>query len=191
MLMILFYIPINAGIRLMLQVLSKKMLIFSIFCISSAVFCRPAAFFLHPEANLSYLTGIKKLPMKPYNPFFVYMAAALAVCFGMLTFIVRKRPLRPTLLIALVTLIITSGGMLFARFTYGLGLPWWIFYGIPVMLTYVLPPLALRMSRRELFTYLPAAALMGPFIHIFFSFLFGWHEYMPPFYVPWWRDIMG
>jgi hypothetical protein len=81
--------------------------------------------------------------------------------------------------------------MLFARITYGLALPWWIFYGIPVMLTFVLPPLVLLMSRRELFTYLPAAALMGPFIHIFFSFLFGWHEYMPLFYVPWWREIIG
>jgi hypothetical protein len=129
--------------------------------------------------------------MKTYTPFFVYLTAALVVCFGMLLFSIRKRSPRPTLKIGILTFVITCGGMLFARITYGLALPWWIFYGIPVMLTFVLPPLVLRMSRRELFTYLPAAALMGPFIHIFFSFLFGWHEYMPLFYVPWWREIIG
>lgn len=129
--------------------------------------------------------------MKAFYPFLVYMTVAIVVCFGMLIFIVRKRSPCPTLKIGVLTLIITSGGMLFARITYGLALPWWIFHGIPVMLTYVLPPLILRMSRRELFTYLPVAALMGPFIHIFFSFLFGWHEYMPLFYVPWWREIIG
>jgi hypothetical protein len=130
-------------------------------------------------------------PLKAYLPFMVYMAAALVVCFSILLFTVRKRSPRPTLKIVLVTLVITSGGMLFARITYGLALPWWIFYGIPVILTFVLPPFILRMARRELFTYLPAAALMGPVIHIFFSFLFGWHEYMPLFYVPWWRELLG
>lgn len=129
--------------------------------------------------------------MQPYYPFLVYMTAALLVCCGMLIFTVRKRSPRPTLKIGILTLVITCGGMLFARIAYGLSLPWWIFYGIPVVLTFVLPPTILRMSRRELATYLPAAALMGPVIHIFFSFLFGWHEYMPLFYVPWWREIIG
>lgn len=129
--------------------------------------------------------------MKTYYPFLVYMAAALVVCYGMLTFSVRKRSPRPTLKIVLLTILITAGGMLFARIAYGQNLPWYVYYGIPAALTFLAPPVVLTMSRRELFTYLPVAALMGPVIHTFFSFLFGWHEYMPLFYVPWWREIMG
>jgi len=58
--------------------------------------------------------------------------------------------------------------MIFARITYGKALPWWIFYGIPVLLTYLFTPVALRMTYRELFIYIPLAILMGPAIHIFF-----------------------
>jgi hypothetical protein len=56
--------------------------------------------------------------------------------------------------------------MSFARITYGIGIPWWIFYGLPALITFVLPPLVLRMSRRELLLYVPLAILMSPVIHI-------------------------
>lgn len=88
-----------------------------------------------------------------------------------------------------MALIVVVGGMTFARITFGTGLPWWIFYGLPALITFVLPPLVLQMSKRELLFYAPSAMLMAPVIHICFSFFFGWHDYMPLFYVPWWREL--
>jgi hypothetical protein len=129
--------------------------------------------------------------MNGINQFLVYMVAAMVVYFAVLTFTVRKRSPRPYIKLFLLALIVTVGGMIFARITYGKELPWWIFYAIPVLLTYIFPPVILRMSRHELLIYIPLALLIGPAIHIFFSFFFGWHEYMPLFYIPWWRDLIS
>jgi hypothetical protein len=129
--------------------------------------------------------------MNQINQFLVYLFVAMVVYFAVLTFTVRKRSSRPYLKLLLITLIVTAGGMLFARYTYWRALPWWIFYGIPVLMTYLFPMAILRMSRKELLRYVPLAILMGPAIHIFFSFLFDWHQYMPLFYVPWWRELIS
>lgn len=128
--------------------------------------------------------------MKDLNPFLVYMVAAMAVDFAILTFTVHKRSPRPYIKLILLAIIVTAGGMIFARITYGKEFPWWIFYGIPVLLTYLFPPVILRMSWHELLIYTPLALLAGPAIHIFFSFFLGWHEYMPLFYIPWFVDLI-
>jgi hypothetical protein len=122
--------------------------------------------------------------------FLVNMLVALLVFIGLLVFVLRSRSQRPVSKIAILALIVVVAGMIFARITYGAGVPWWIFYGLPALNTFVLPPLVLRMSRRELLYYLPLGILLSPVIHIFFSFLFGWHDYMPLFYVPWWHEII-
>jgi hypothetical protein len=118
------------------------------------------------------------------------MFVSLVVFIGLLIFILRGRLQRPVPRILILALIVVVCGMSFARITYGIGVPWWIFYGLPALITFVLPPLVLRMSRRELLLYVPLAILMSPVIHIFFSFFFGWHDYMPLFYVPWWHDLL-
>jgi len=122
--------------------------------------------------------------------FLVNMFVALLVFVGLLVFSVWGRSKRPVSKIAILALIVVVVGMVFARITYGIGVPWWIFYGLPALNTFVLPPLVLRMSRRELLFYVPLAILMSPIIHIFFSFFFGWHDYMPLFYVPWWHELI-
>jgi len=122
--------------------------------------------------------------------FLVNVFVALLVFIGLLVFILRGRSKRPVFKISILALIVVVGGMTFARITYGIGVPWWIFYGLPALITFVLPPLVLRMSRRELLFYVPLAILMSPVIHIFFSFFFGWHDYMPLFYVPWWHELL-
>lgn len=129
--------------------------------------------------------------MNGIKQFLVYMVVAMIVYFAVLTFTVRKRSPRPYVKLLLLTLLVTAGGMIFARITYGKELPWWIFYFIPVLVTYIFPPLILRMSWHELCVYVPLALLMGPTIHILFSFFLGWHQYMPLFYIPWWRDLIG
>lgn len=128
--------------------------------------------------------------MNDIEKFLVYMLVALIAFVLVLLFILRKRPKQPVFLIVLLSVIAVVGGMTFARITYGKGVPWWIFYGIPAMITFVLPPFLLRMTRRELIFYIPISLMMAPIIHVTFSFFFGWHDYMPLFYVPWWHDLI-
>ena len=122
--------------------------------------------------------------------FLVNVFVALAGFIGLLIFTLRARSQKPVFRILLLALLVVVCGMLFARITYGKGVPWWIFYGLPALVTFVLPPLILRMSGRELLLYVPLAIMMSPVIHIFFSFFFGWHDYMPLFYVPWWHELL-
>jgi len=128
--------------------------------------------------------------MNEIEKFLVYMLFALIVFVLVLLFTLRKRPKQPVLRIVLLAFIAVVGGMTFARITYGKGVPWWIFYGIPAFITFVLPPIVLRLTKRELIFYIPVILLMAPAIHVFFSFFFGWHDYMPLFYVPWWQDLI-
>ncbi len=128
--------------------------------------------------------------MNEIEKFLVYMLFALIVFVLVLLFTLRERPKQPVFRIVLLSLIAVVGGMTFARITYGKGVPWWIFYGIPAFVTFVLPPIVLRLTKRELKYYIPIILLMAPTIHIFFSFFFGWHDYMPLFYVPWWHELL-
>jgi hypothetical protein len=121
--------------------------------------------------------------------FLVNMFVALVVFIALLIFSLRGRSQKPVFRIMILAFIVVVCGMSFARITYGMGVPWWIFYGIPALTTFVLPPLVLHMSRRELLLYVPLAILMSPVIHAFFSFFFGWHYYMPLFYVPSWHEL--
>jgi hypothetical protein len=84
--------------------------------------------------------------------------------------------------------------MLFARYSHLFfpHLSWVVYYGVPALMTFCLPPLCLRMSRREAAFYVPSAILMAPAIHVVFSFLVGWHDYMPfPVYIPSAWEWMG
>lgn len=128
--------------------------------------------------------------MNDIEKFLAYMLFALIVFVLVLLFTMRKRPKQPVFKIVLLSLIAVVIGMTFARITYGKGVPWWIFYGIPAFITFVLPPIVLRMTKRELIFYIPIILLMAPTIHVFFSFFFGWHDYMPLFYMPWWHDLI-
>jgi hypothetical protein len=127
--------------------------------------------------------------MTDIGKFFVYMLVALIVFVLVLFFTLRKRPSQPIFKIVLLSVIAVVGGMTFAKITYGKGVTWWIFYGIPAFITFILPPIVLKMTKRELLFYIPVSVLMAPAIHVFFSFFFGWHDYMPLFYVPWWHDL--
>ena len=128
--------------------------------------------------------------MNEIEKFLVYMLFALIVFVLVLLFTLRERPKQPVFRIVLLSLIAVVGGMTFARFTYGKGVPWWIFYGIPAFVTFVLPPIVMRLTKHELKYYIPIIVLIAPTIHVFFSFFFGWHDYMPLFYVPWWHDLI-
>src|SRR5258708_27680767 len=120
--------------------------------------------------------------------FGVFMAAAILLFLGVVYCVVRGRITKPSLgtMVALAIIVVPIG-MLFARYSHIFfrDLPWEIYYGLPALTTFFLPPLWLRMPRREIAIYIPLAVLMAPAIHVFFSLLVGWHDYMPfPVYIP-------
>lgn len=133
--------------------------------------------------------------MSDTQRFIIFIAAAFVVFIAVLRFSVRNRankpPLRHTYAVGIVVVII---GMCFARYTH-LALPnlsWLVYYGVPALTTVFLPPLWLRMSRRETAWYLPLAWLTAPAIHLFFSYFVGWHDYMPfPIRIPSFTELLS
>jgi hypothetical protein len=126
--------------------------------------------------------------MPDLGRFGVFIVAASVLFFTVVLWIVRRRPARPNLasLFALA-IIVVPVGMLFARYSHLVfhNLSWAIYYGVPALTTFLLPPLWLQMSRREVALYVPSALLMAPVIHVVFSLFVGWHDYMPfPAYIP-------
>lgn len=124
--------------------------------------------------------------------FAVFVLASIVVFVALLRFVLRRREAGPDRGVVLaVTAVVVVGGMLFAKFGNNLGLPWWIYYTVPALLTLVLPPAAFHMSRAETATYLVLAFLSSPAIHVTFSLLLGWKEYMPFLAVPSLRELWG
>jgi hypothetical protein len=126
--------------------------------------------------------------------FAVFMLVAVVVFITVLLFVMRKRVHGPDRkLLALTTFVVVVLGMLFARYGYiFFRPPWWIGYGVPALVTFLMPPAVLHMKRDEVLQYVPLAVLMAPAIHVFFSLFIGWHDYMPsfPFYVPSLADLV-
>jgi hypothetical protein len=117
--------------------------------------------------------------------FSIFILVSLFVFFFILRFVTRNRAKRPSFVsVAVVAAIVVVGGMLFAKFGNNAGLPWWIYYTVPALATLLLPPIAFKLSGKELWLYLLLAFLSSPVIHVLFSFFLGWHEYMPFIPVP-------
>ena len=53
------------------------------------------------------------------------------------------------------------------------------------------PPIVFRMGRKEAVLYACAAALTSPAIHVFFSLILGWKEYLPFWVVPSLRELLS
>ena len=96
-----------------------------------------------------------------------------------------------TLLTMAVAAVVVVGGMVFAKYGSNAGLPWWIYYPVPAVATLVVPPVAFKLYGKELLQYLVLAFLSSPAIHVAFSFLFDWHDYMPFIPVPSLKSLLG
>jgi hypothetical protein len=90
-----------------------------------------------------------------------------------------------------VAVVVVFFGMIFARFGAQFGLPWWIYYTVPMLLTVALPPVVFSMTTREMVLYITLAFLSAPAIHTLFSLFFGWKEYMPFLHIPSLRELFG
>ena len=92
--------------------------------------------------------------------------------------------------ILILSFIVVIIGMLFGKYGANLGLPWWIYYPVPMLMNVILPPVVLKMNAKRTIFYLIFSFLSAPFIHIVFSLFFDWHEYMPFWKIPFIRTIM-
>jgi hypothetical protein len=93
--------------------------------------------------------------------------------------------------VAVVTGCVVVLGMLIGKYGAGAGLPWWIYYPVPALMTLLLPPLTFRMPTARTALYLLLALLSAPAIHVAFSVLLGWKEYMPFLPVPSLAELLG
>jgi hypothetical protein len=124
--------------------------------------------------------------------FSIFVLVSLVAFVAILYFVTRQRTQRPgTIAVAVVATLVVVGGMVFAKFGNNAGLAWWIYYTVPALATLLLPPLLFRFSGKELAQYLVLAFLSSPVIHVVFSFLFDWHEYMPFIPVPSLKSLLG
>jgi hypothetical protein len=117
--------------------------------------------------------------------FSVFVLVSLVAFIAILYFVTRRRTKGPRLAtVLIVAAIVVVGGMIFAKYGNNAGLPWWIYYTAPALATLILPPAVFKFSGKELVQYLVLAFLSSPVIHVVFSSLFDWHEYMPFIQVP-------
>lgn len=91
--------------------------------------------------------------------------------------------------IFLLSLFVIVFGMVFGKYGAAYGLPWYIYYPIPMLITVFIPPLVLGFKKRETIIYLVLSFLSAPFIHALFSFFLGWTEYMPFWNIPFIGDL--
>lgn len=110
----------------------------------------------------------------------------IMIFFSLLIFLVvirivikRNEFSKKQYLIYLLSIVVVVLGMLFGKYGANMGLKWWIYYPIPMLINVFLPPIALKMNLRKSLFYVLLSFLSAPFIHFFFSFFFNWNEYMP------------
>ncbi len=117
--------------------------------------------------------------------FFVMIFASLLVFFAIIRIVLPRQlfyqKMNSIILLSVVVVVI---GMLFGKYGASLGLPWWVYYPVPMFMTVFLPPLVLKLKGKRLILYLLLSFLSAPFIHVLFSFLLGWQEYMPFWEIP-------
>lgn len=104
---------------------------------------------------------------------FILFYIVIGIVLGKQKFIERKYS------IILLSMIVVIIGMLFGKYGAIWGLKWWIYYPVPMLMNVLLPPIVLKMNIKKTILYLFLSFLSAPFIHIFFSLIFGWTEYMP------------
>lgn len=110
----------------------------------------------------------------------IMIAASFVVFFLVIWLVVGQATLAAQWrTVFMLSLVVVVAGMLFGRYGAQWGLPWWIYYPVPMLANVVLPPFVLKMDFRKTMLYLLLSFLSAPLIHIGFSLLLGWTEYMP------------
>ncbi|HLA58848.1 MAG TPA: hypothetical protein VK622_08810 [Puia sp.] len=92
--------------------------------------------------------------------------------------------------IVALSIIVIIAGMMFGKYGANMGLPWWIYYPVPMLMNVILPPVVLKMNQKQTIFYLVLSFLSAPCIHILFSLLLGWKEYLPFWNIPSLKELI-
>ena len=87
-------------------------------------------------------------------------------------------------LVNVIGMITVYGSFLITRYGNFLKLPAFLYYVLPLILTVFLPPLSLKMKSDQTLKYFAFSIIAVPVIHMFFSFFFGWGEFLPFLKIP-------
>lgn len=116
---------------------------------------------------------------------FLIMAAVTYIAFlCVIRLIIGSQYKAKSFLINIIGMITVYGSFLISRYGNFLRLSVWLYYVLPVLLTVFLPPLALKMKSDQTLKYLAFSLLAVPVIHLVFSFLLGWGEFLPFIKIP-------
>ena len=120
----------------------------------------------------------------------IMILASLGFFFLIIRMIIGRQAYREKFrAIVILSIIVVVLGMVIGKYGAQMGFPWWIYYPVPMLMTVILPPLVLRLNRRNTIYYLIFSFLSAPLIHVLFSFFLGWTEYMPFWDVPFAGDL--
>jgi hypothetical protein len=110
-----------------------------------------------------------------------YMAASTLLMAAVIVIAGRVRGgSRPRWLSALgVAFLVSVVGIMFAKYGANFGLPWWIYYTVPMLATVLVPPIAFRFALWRAILYVLLAFATAPLIHAIFFYAWGWGDYMP------------
>lgn len=116
---------------------------------------------------------------------FLIMAAVTYIAFlCVIRLVIGSQYKAKSFLINIIGMITVYGSFLISRYGNFLRLPGWFYYVLPVLLTVFLPPLSLKMKSDQTLKYLAFSLLAIPVIHLCFSFLLGWGEFLPFINIP-------
>ena len=110
-----------------------------------------------------------------------YMLASTVVLALVIVFAGELRGGRASASLAAlgVALLISVIAILFGKYGENFGLPWWIYYTVPMLATVLIPPLAFRFALWRAVLYVLLAFASAPLIHAAFFYALGWGDFMP------------
>ena len=130
--------------------------------------------------------------MNAASHFPIMVAASLVEFLALLLLVLGREVFRRRIVpVSVVAVVVVVVGMFLGKYGVQLGLPWWVYYPVPALVTMLLPPLVFRMATKRTLLYIVLAAISAPLIHVLFGLLLGWNEYMPFIPVPSLADLIG
>mgnify|MGYP000879884613 CR=1 FL=1 len=116
---------------------------------------------------------------------FLVIAAVTYLAFlSVIRLVLGSQYKAKSFLINIIGILTVFGGLLIGKYGNFLKLPVYIYVALPVLLTVLIPPLALKMKSDQTLKYLAFSILAVPVVHIFFSFLVGWDDFLPFIKIP-------
>ncbi|MGI6083880.1 MAG: hypothetical protein ACOYIF_00385 [Acetivibrionales bacterium] len=108
-----------------------------------------------------------------------YMAFLCVVRFAMGSQFKSK-----SFLINIIGMLTVYGSFIISRYNGILKLPVILQYTLLILLTIFLPPLSLKMKSEQTLKYFAFGIVAVPLLHLIFSLLLGWRDYLPFIQIP-------